>query len=247
MLFRRRPRPAPERRDRYRKPMPPSQGLSLLVAGPAGHGAGTVVDVSARGARVRFEHAGDPGLAIDDVVQVTIQSRSHGSVPLSARVAHAAERDSGCVHYGLEFVDAEAELAGAHPFFRRLLNRRAAVRVRPSLDRCVPLVMSWEGGQVQARVNELSATGIGVSLPLVEVYRLMRVVDVQVSFRLPGIEEPFQGPARIVNRKANAAGVQLGLAFDLEAPDGLARSGAALRHYVEQRMAEIQRWQQSAG
>jgi hypothetical protein len=250
MFFRRKQQPvsSAERRSTYRSPIAPqAQGLSVSVAGPSGRGVGNLVDVSARGARVSFPAGYDPALSVEDVVEATLQSLSHGDLRLTARVVHGAPSGQGSVLYGLEFLDAEQVLQDLNPFYARLFNRRAAPRVRPSLDRRVNATVSWEGGEARARVSELSVTGMGLSLPLVDAYRVMAVSEVYLSFGLPGIQGTFEGPARIVNRRPTGGSVHLGLAFDLEDPDGLGRDLGVLQEYVERRIDEIRRWESAAG
>lgn len=249
MFFRRKQEPvsSAERRSAYRKSASQLQGLSVDLAGPSGRGIGNLVDVSAHGARVSFPPGYDPSLSVEDVVEATIQSLSHGVLRLDARVVHAAPSDQGGVLYGLEFLDPEQALSDLNPFYARLFNRRAAPRVRPSLDRRVTATLSWEGGEAQARVSELSVTGMGLSLPLVEAYRVMALREVYLSFGLPGIQGTFEGPARIVNRRPNGGTVHLGLAFDLDDPEGVGRDLGVLQEYVDRRIDEMRRWESAAG
>jgi c-di-GMP-binding flagellar brake protein YcgR len=233
------------RRKNYRKGQSPAYSLSVEVVTPSGPTAGEFLDLSVQGVGARFLLEHDPRLARGDVVELTIASLSHGKVKTPARVIYSQSSAPRHVRYGFEFINIGNLYSQLDNFYARLFNRRASIRVRPALDRKVRLRLSWKVNELEANVNEISTGGVGLIMNEADALRLKDVEEVGVAFRLPGVKLEFSGKARILNRKTAGERVFLGLAFDLTDPQGLVLQAAELQKFVEERTAEMERWEQS--
>jgi c-di-GMP-binding flagellar brake protein YcgR len=233
------------RRASYRKRQCKAYALSVLVSGPRGTVPGQFLDLSMGGVGAAFARDRDPQWKVGQVVDLVVQSLSHGKVQSPARVIYARPVEGRLVRYGFAFLDAGDLYAQLDTFYSRLFNRRSSMRVRPSLDRKVKLTLSWPGGLAESTISEISATGVGLLVDDASAKRLAEVERVGIEFRLPGMRDGFRGHARIVNRTAGAGRTLLGLAFDLDEAEGLSQHAAALEAFIDARAAEMERWENS--
>jgi c-di-GMP-binding flagellar brake protein YcgR len=151
--------------------------------------------------------------------------------------------EKGRVRYGFEFINAGNLYAQLDSFYARLFNRRSSMRVRPCLDRKVQLTLRLGSSARRATLSEISTTGVGLVLPADLAAGLARNQRVAVEFQLPGTREPFRGNATVVNLRATPERTVLGLAFDLDEPNGLGPKARALEAFVAARAAEMERWE----
>lgn len=233
------------RRAAYRKRQCKAYALSVLATGPRGSVPGQFLDLSMGGVGAAFARAKDPQWKVGEVVELVIQSLSHGKVQSPARVIYAKPVEDGRVRYGFAFLDSGDLYAQLDTFYSRLFNRRSSMRVRPSLDRKIKLTLSWPGGLAESTISEISATGVGLWVDEAAAQRLAEVERVGVEFRLPDMREGFRGHARIVNRTSAPGRTLLGLAFDLDEPEGLLQHAQALEAFIDARAAEMERWESS--
>lgn len=234
------------RRGAYRKRQCRAYALSVLVTSADGTLPGQFLDLSMGGVGAAFPREKDPQWQAGDVVEVEVQSLSHGKVRTPARVVYGDALDQRLVRYGFEFINAGDLYAQLDTFYGRLFNRRSSVRVRPSLDRKVKLRLTLGGGSsCEATIAEISATGVGLVLGPDQGAGIQPRQRVGVEFRLPGTKTPFRGTARVVSAAATPERVVLGLAFDLEGKQGLGPQAGALAAFIESRAAEMERWESS--
>jgi c-di-GMP-binding flagellar brake protein YcgR len=233
------------RRSTYRKRQCKAYALSVLVAGPRGSLPGQFLDLSMGGVGAAFPRDKDPQWKQGDVVEVVVQSLSHGKVRSPARVVYSKGAEDRLVRYGFEFINAGDLYAQLDTFYERLFNRRSSMRVRPSLDRKVKLTLTCDGRTREGTIAEISATGVGLVLEPAQGEGLEGGQRVGVEFKLPGTREAFRGHARIVNVKATPERIVLGLAFDLDEAQGLAQQSQALEAFIDTRAAEMERWESS--
>lgn len=233
------------RRANYRKRQSKAYSLSVHLVTPSGVTAGEFLDLSMQGVGASFLVERDPRLVEGDVVELSIQSLSHGAVTTPARVVYGQPFEKRHVRYGFEFINAGNLYSQLDSFYARLFNRRKSMRVRPALDRKVHVGVTWGSHRIDAVVGEISATGVGLIMNEAQAAQLMGVERVGVVFRLPGLKHEFHGHAEILNRKATSERVYLGLAFDLEEPEGLILQQGMLEGFVDKRSAEMERWESS--
>lgn len=233
------------RRKAYRKRQCKAYALSVLVSGAKGTLPGQFLDLCMGGVAAAFPRDKDPQWKEGDVVEVVVQSLSHGKVRSPARVVYSRPAQERLVRYGFEFINAGDLYAQLDTFYERLFNRRSSMRVRPSLDRKVKLTLSWSGQRSESTIAEISTTGVGLWVDPALAASLAQVEQVGVEFKLPGTNQPFRGHARIVNRKLSPERTLLGLAFDLEQAQGLRQQSAALETFIDARAAEMERWESS--
>lgn len=246
MFFSRRsPARQGNRRAAYRKIQCKAYALSVLVTGPRGAVPGQFLDLSMGGVGAAFARQVDPKWKVGDVVELVVQSLSHGKVQSPARVVYSRSIDDRRVRYGFAFLDTGNLYAKLDTFYSRLFNRRSSMRVRPSLDRKVKLTLSWPGGLAESSISEISATGVGLLVDEAAARRLADVERVGIEFRLPGMREGFRGHARIVKCTSGAGRTLLGLAFDLDEAEGLSQNAVALEAFIDARAAEMERWESS--
>lgn len=241
MLFQRKSSVARgNRRRAYRKRQCKAYALSVLVTGPGGTLPGQFRDLCMGGVGAAFPREKDPQWKEGDVVEIEVQSLSHGKVRSPARVVYSKALDERLVRYGFEFINAGDLYAQLDTFYERLFNRRSSMRVRPSLDRKVKLVLTLDGRKREATIAEISATGVGLVLAPGQGAGIEAEQRVGVEFKLPGTKEPFRGHATVVSAKATPERVVLGLVFELQGAQV-----TALEAFIEARAAEMERWEKS--
>lgn len=233
------------RRRTYRKQQCKAYALSVVLLGSEGPLSGQFLDLSMGGVGAAFPLDRDPKLDEGDVVELVVQSLSHGKVQTPARVVYHRKIDGRRIRYGFEFVNAGNLYAQLDGFYARMFNRRSSMRVRPSLDRKVQLVLDAGGGARKATIAEISATGVGLVMSAEDAAGLSTGLRVSLEFRLPGTRDPFRGHAAIVNLRSTPERAVLGLAFDLEEPHGLGQKARALDAFISARAAEMERWESS--
>ena len=101
--------------------------LKLTADGEPIHGE--LKDVNAGGAGVQFPADRDPGLELDQKVDLTFSSlKSEGTVVLSARVAGTEAAEEGGSRYGFEFLEVGGLFENLDSYLFPLFNRRRVLR-----------------------------------------------------------------------------------------------------------------------
>jgi hypothetical protein len=235
-----------DQRNHYRKQTARSQPLEATLKVKGWEPISVeLVDLTARGAGINVLLARDCGLAVGDLVELGIATIMRSEVVAAAKVANVGKRVQAHVRYGLEFVDLGRLYAQLDPFYARHFNRRGKMRVRPWLDRRVKVRMNWGGVDVIGQMYDLSETGIGVVVSRESAKRVERLDWVDVVFRLPGATLPCSGTASICHRTFVAGNVLVGLLFELKSDDGMLQHVSELRRFVEDRAAEMAKWEES--
>ncbi len=209
---------------------------------------GELLDVSVGGASARFTLAEDPGLKLGDVVEVAIRSRTREDfVRTPGRVVHTEPGGEQHWRYGFAFVSIGNLYSQLDEFYARFFNRRKSPRVLVPAEHRLTTHIMWGNHELSCQVHDLSTTGMCAAVPQDKASELEGIDRLRLRFRLPGVAEPLAGPATITNRHATLGRVLLGIEFDLEREEGLARHAEDLRAYVERRCAEIARWEAAIG
>ena len=171
-------------REVYRVQAEEGRGLQVVVETAPGEAfEAQVVDVSIKGAATRFP-ARAPTLSIGDRVWLVFHAAAlPEEVAVAATVRHFVQEEHG-LRYGFEF-HARGRLGERIPTtLQRLFNRRAAYRAAPREPSEVALKTSAEV-RINARLRDLSATGIGVLVDPEVAPRFVLGERVDVSFELP--------------------------------------------------------------
>ena len=232
-----------EQRGSYRRRQTPRKDIAVHVITPSGTFQGDFRDVSILGVGASFRVESDPSLSEDDVVEVVIKSGHRDEVCTPARAIYGQFESDNVLRYGLEFINARNLYSQLDSFYSQLFNRRNSPRVRPALEHNVLARVGWRSNEIDVLVTEVSATGVGLTMPLAEAYQLVGIESVRLAFRLPGIPGEFTGQARIEKRKQTGARALLGLSFEFEAGGTLGSMAGELAGFVDARVSEMEGWE----
>ena len=190
------------------------------VGGENGHVAGDVLDVSLKGAAVRIALEHDPTFAIGERVNLTLDSDTLGSATIQATVRARSEL-SGFRRFDFAFPNPDTLRRQLNAKFMRFFNERKAFRIEPSPETPIDVHMTSETYQTTGRLRDLSADGVGIIVDGESERRLARVVDVGITFALPGHARPvsFQASIRKRFRLDGTDGVCYGFSWDPEVSD----------------------------
>ena len=190
------------------------------VGGENGDVAGDVLDVSLKGAAVRIALEHDPTFAIGERVNLTLDSDTLGSATIQATVRARSEL-SGFRRFDFAFPNPDTLRRQLNAKFMRFFNERKAFRIEPSPETPIDVHMTSETYQPTGRLRDLSADGVGIIVDGESERRLARVVDVGITFALPGHARPvsFQASIRKRFRLDGTDGVCYGLSWDPEVSD----------------------------
>ncbi len=113
------------------------------------------------------------------------------------------------------FLFSEASEALVQP----VVNCRRSARVQPASEEPLPVqVKSVDGRfEIAGELNDVSATGMSVFVPLEGEAQLFQIWNVQVNFRLPGVQHPFQFVGGICYRRLLGDRVHYGVDFHPDA------------------------------
>ena len=238
MFFFKKRNPAPEpdnRRGPYRV-LPHEVGqLSVQLSGQAmAPVVGQLVDLSIHGVGVRLPGGRSSDLIGGDVYDVRIGSKIHPDIATPVQLRSAVEEEESW-RYGFEFIDIGDLYGQLDDFFVRYFNRRTNKRMRLLGSERIPLEMSWDGGSRTVQVADISGSGVGFALSAQDLPALEEGDWVAVSLRLPGVEQPLSGYATLARLTLLADRFVLGLAFDLDDPEGFGATRHLLEGFVDER------------
>ena len=215
-------------------------GVRILHKG-ATVASAEVGDLSIGGVRLIYPKGAVPQFALGQEVELAFSSLAHaGTVQSLARFLRELTQPDGSVHHSFNFVDPEALYPQLDPFFWNFFNRRRAVRVRPALDRRLPLGLQAGAASTEVSVNDLSSRGLGFVLEAARAQALLAGSTYELALAIPGSEERFTCRAERRHATPRGKNVLFGLEFV-----GLETSSpsAALDRYLAEREAEQARWE----
>jgi c-di-GMP-binding flagellar brake protein YcgR len=240
------PEPRPEdRRGHYRVRKTNLQGMTARVVDSRGIGHSCeILDLSLGGAAISFAAVKAPPICRGQEIHLEFQSMAREKdVRAKARIV-VVVADSVRVRCGIMFTDTGSLLDQLDAYHARLFNRRRYPRVLPDLRSKMTLHVSWEGGALEARAHDLSAGGIGIALSREASNELAGVETVQVRFRVPGATTDCDVTARVACIRPLSRGVMVGLEFLDDG--GIEAHRAGLEAFVEERIAQINQWNQAS-
>ena len=228
-----------ERRSLYRAPSQSSGNFEVEVKTSSGHCyTGEAVGASVEGIGVRFPKR--PGTVLTIGEPVTLSFRlphlSH-RIELGATPTNSLAQAS-CWRYGFQFndkLDAPAEFAAR---FYRVFNRRRAYRVEPNSASAVEVtVVAGETAQT-AKLDNISATGIALSIDGDSVEPLARSERWVLSFCLPDTEERLTMVATVRHSDRTRQQRSYGLEFNPNETEHFEIQQQVIMDFVMRRLLE---------
>jgi hypothetical protein len=235
-------RPA-ERRAVHR--VVPAHAIPVrLLAGEGVDSRGTVAAMSCRGMTVAVPLESAAGLAVDQVVELSAGADSDEGLVTPARIASTRALDERWAHLGLEFVLVRGVHQQIERFFQAHCNRRGPARAAPLARDVVRAQAQWPGGQLTARVHDVSCGGMALSISPLSVVSLPPGQALSLRFRLPGALRSISGGGEVRYVAELPRQRVIGVAFDLDDPQGIARELEMLEAFVAERAVRALVWDQ---
>ena len=201
-------------------------------------------DMSIQGAEIVLPFHLAPLGGEGEVVEMDIRHPKDGwQVTAVGRVRRVDKWDDSLVRVEIQFSQLGDLYAQLDDALGRYFNRRSATRVKPELDDSVHVKLAYGPHRLRGVAHDLSGTGLGVTLPLVQaaVFRSGERVTVYVD--VPGLKTPLESPGIVKHGYRNGVDVVLGVEFDLLADSPMRMRRNEYLDYVEKRRAEIEAWQ----
>lgn len=226
------------RRAHYRVKVDDAASLQVAVKRPRDSlCVGHLIDLSASGVGIRFLGLSAPNLTVGEEIDLVFSSEKlNAPLTWAARVQHRAEED-GSRRYGFRFLQAQKLDAHLPPVFRQYFNRRRAVRVAPDPARpvSVTLAAAPEGLPLDARLENISALGVGVSLEAGLDAAFVETTKIRISIDLPDARRPITMVAHIRYRRLVGSRIYYGVEFDPEVSEDFERQQDIIVKYVTKR------------
>ena len=233
-----------ERRSAYR--VLPSQPLSAwMYAQGAEPASGHVMEMSGQGMGIAAPTQTLAWFQEDQVIELSIGSNQNDRIVTPARIVSARPIDQDWARYGVFFINVGDLHEQLDMFFQAHFNRRGGERAKPLPNDVVRVQARWSGGQLTARVHDLSTTGMSMSISPLSTVILKPGMELQVQFRLPGAVRSVSGKAQVRYVAELTRNRLIGVRFDLEDPRGVIRDMALIQAFVNQALGRVQAWEQS--
>lgn len=213
-----------------------------------GDGQGMLVDLydmNIQGAEVRIPFHMAPQANENSAVDLKISHPEDCWTVRAKGVIRKVERwDDASVLLMVQFAalgDLYAQLDDA---LGRYFNRRSATRVHPHMDERVPVKIAYQSHRLRGLAQDVSRTGLGVMMPLVQAAVFKSGERVTVWFELPGVKGEFETPATVKHGYRQGEEVLLGIEFDLLADSPMRTRRSEFAQYIDERRAQMEAWQQ---
>lgn len=144
--------------------------------------------------------------------------------------------------YRIQFHDTKDVESRLPSSLFQLFNRRASHRVSPDPEEPVPVIISpSEGSQTPgvARMEDISATGIGIFVEGGVESELAAVAAVQLSFGLPPRNQPIEIAGEIRRRQLGSDGVSYGVQFDASTLENSPTEDEILTYVMRRQREEL--------
>ncbi|MCH8342362.1 MAG: PilZ domain-containing protein [Planctomycetes bacterium] len=227
-----------ERRAHYRVKVDAAAGLEVMMPNPGGSPyMGRMVDATASGVGVRFLPPNWPNLTVGHEIDLSFTSEKlNESLTVAVRVQNRTE-EAGARRYGFRFLQPRQLDAHLLLTFREYFNRRKMVRASPEPDYLVRVTLEAGHGKplVEARLENISASGAAVSLEAELDAEFVETTRVGLSIQLPNRRRPVHVIGNIRHRQLVGARIHYGLEFDPELSEDFARQQDIINKYVRKR------------
>ena len=195
---------------------------------------GRLVDTSACGVGVSFPQPNWPNLTVGQEIDLVFFSEKFNEpLTVAVRVQHRTE-EAGARRYGFRFLHAEQLDAHLSLTFRQYFNRRKMVRVPPEPVHTAKVTLEADHGEppVEARLENLSASGAAVSLEAELDAEFAETTRVGISMQLPKCRRPVDVMGNIRYRRLVGVRIYYGIEFDPELSEDFARQQDIINQYM---------------
>ncbi len=201
-------------------------------------------DMNIQGAEVILPFHLAPLGGEGEVVQLTVQHVSDGwLVTAIGCVRRLNKCGSAAVFLEIQFTQLGDLYAQLDDALGRYFNRRSATRVKPDLEVDVRVKLSYGPHRLRGIAHDLSLTGLGVTLPLVQAAVFKSGERVKATIDIPGISNEFEGPGVVKHGYRSGPNVVLGVEFDLLADSPMRKRRPEYVKFVEGRREAMEAWQ----
>ncbi|MBL8863090.1 MAG: PilZ domain-containing protein [Planctomycetes bacterium] len=236
---------AREVREQYRVEKQAGSQLEASIECPDGRRVvGQCSDVSVGGAGIVVPQSKDLQLVEGTKVRVRIKHFSRPKEVETEALVVTVSQVGATVRYGLRFPRISEVVKQIDSFYARWFNRRRSQRVMPDFTTKVPVKVRWEGGELQAKVHDISTGGVGILATADQLSGLVEKSRVEVTLTLPGSAATIACRARVAGLRAFTKNMLVGLEF--EANGGIERYSVALQRYVDERQRSIAKFNEAA-
>lgn len=233
-----------ERRSAHRI-LPTSPLTAWMSAPPLEPIGGHVLEMSAQGIGIAAPLPGLASMTVETVVELSVGADEGERLVTPARIVSALPLDEHWARYGLHFVHVGSLDGQLDSFFAAHFNRRAGARARPLAHDVVRAQVQWRGGQLTARVHDLSVQGLALSISPLSPVVLKPDMEVALRFRLPGAVRSITGGGRVRYVAGLPRQRVIGLEFDLGDPRGIALDLPLVQAYVAEQHGRVDAWERS--
>lgn len=232
-----------DRRGLYRTTVGQDNQVEVAIWTDSGDGlVGEVMDVSAQGVAIRVSRNSAPVLSLGENVAFPFTPRSQTEpVALRATVRSRNLLDKYW-RYGFEFqLKCTLNMRFAEEFYG-LFNRRNAFRVKPLPDESISVNITGLDASVPsiatAKLNDVSATGLSVLIPLTIDPTLAKNATLRTALRPPTSSRALKLAGRIRHRTAHNSTVCYGLQFEPAQCEQFEQDHEELVDYIIHRQLE---------
>lgn len=179
-----------------------------------------------------------------EVVELIVRHVRDGwTVTSVAFVRRIEKMGDASVFLELQFTNLGELYAQLDDALGRYFNRRSATRVKPELERGIKVKLAHGAHRVRGVAHDLSLTGAGVTLPLVQAAVFRGGERVEVTLDIPEAQPEFVGPGVVKHGYRLGQNVVLGVEFDLLADSSMRKRRGEYVRFVEERRAAMEAWQ----
>jgi len=204
-----------------------------------------LLDMNIQGAGLALPFHLAPTSASDQYYELVVtHARDGWRVSSFGRVTRVDKLDDQRVRVGLQFVNLGDLYAQLDDALGRYFNRRSTLRVQPEAGQAVKLRIEYAHHRLRGDAHDLSRTGVGVRLTLVQAAAFKTGEQVQLTLDLPTSDTPLKTPALVRHGYRLGEDVVLGLEFEHDPKCSLAARRKEFHAYIEAREQAILALQQ---
>lgn len=201
-----------------------------------------LAEMSIDGAGLDLPVAYDPVLPRGALAELTIFCpEGEWSVTVPSRVVDKRPaKDGSHMRYDIDFINPGELYACIDESMNRFFNRRRGARVRPDESTPLTVQLSKSGLKADARLEDVSVTGIGISVEHGCVDELETGTEVEFSFQLPYQSGALAGMGIVRRFEQLGDEDHLGIEFDTDRSPELVKRHAVIEAFVAERVAVMQ-------
>lgn len=195
-----------------------------------------LLDMNIQGAGVAMPFHLAPTTASNQFYELAVSHARDGwRVTSFARVTRVEKLDEQRVHVGLQFVNLGDLYAQLDDALGRYFNRRIDLRVAPEEGQSVALRIAYKHHRLRGVAHDVSRTGVGVRMSLVQAATFKTGEQVALTLYLPKSPAPLETPATVRHGYRHQEDVVLGLEFEHDERCSLYKRRKELHAYLAER------------